>query len=382
MSDGITNINHPQMMKVLKKAYKTGIACFISGTTGIGKSMTVKEFAIETAREEEREYVEWNAISDKENIELLEKEDKRVSSFILADIRTALLDPSDLRGLPKLNGKDYVEWKPNMLFRVFATEGTKGILFFDELNLAPPSIMASAYQIILDNSIGEMSFNRGTCRIACGNRVEDFGNVYEMGIPLKARFTHYTLGVPSVDEWMKWALKNNVDDRIIAFLKFQEQHLMADLKKIKTSKSDAVACPRTWYFLSEMIKGEEDIKDIEMFSYGAVGQAIGMVFSAFVKLNMTIDVNDYLKYPKKAEGMSLEMTWALISAIAGKFRTNKQILDDIFGFDGHMEKDHFCSMLSMARSQISDKGFTRLAINSKNWNKISDKYQKYISRDE
>ena len=121
MSDGITNINHPQMMKVLKKAYKTGIACFISGTTGIGKSMTVKEFAIETAREEEREYVEWNAISDKENIELLEKEDKRVSSFILADIRTALLDPSDLRGLPKLNGKDYVEWKPNMLFRVFAT---------------------------------------------------------------------------------------------------------------------------------------------------------------------------------------------------------------------------------------------------------------------
>ena len=67
----------------------------------------------------------------------------------LYDLRAVLLDPVDLRGLPRISDEGITSWcVPEFLPHPQDTE--EGILFLDELNAAPPLVQAACYQLILD----------------------------------------------------------------------------------------------------------------------------------------------------------------------------------------------------------------------------------------
>jgi len=69
----------------------------------------------------------------------------------LVDIRAVLLDPVDLRGLPRISQDGLSHWcAPAFL----PTTGS-GVLFLDELNAAPPLVQAACYQLVLDRKLGE-----------------------------------------------------------------------------------------------------------------------------------------------------------------------------------------------------------------------------------
>ena len=62
----------------------------------------------------------------------------------LRDVRLNLLDPTDLRGLPTFDAaRKHVKWLPADFL---PTKG-KGLLFLDEMNSAPQSVQAAAYQL-------------------------------------------------------------------------------------------------------------------------------------------------------------------------------------------------------------------------------------------
>lgn len=73
-------------------------------------------------------------------------------------------------------------------------------MFFDELNLAAPSIQASAYQLILDGQLGEYELPRGWVVITAGNRLLDQAHTFEMPAPLRNRFTHVELEIPAIED--------------------------------------------------------------------------------------------------------------------------------------------------------------------------------------
>ena len=65
------------------------------------------------------------------------------------DLRLSQLAPTDLRGLPV--PKDGVShWFPPE----FLPANGKGILFLDEVNMAPPAMQGMAQQLILDRKVG------------------------------------------------------------------------------------------------------------------------------------------------------------------------------------------------------------------------------------
>ena len=69
----------------------------------------------------------------------------------LIDLRLSLLNPVDLRGLPMIDKeKGLAKWLPPE----FLPQDGVGILFLDEINKAPGSVMAAAYQLILDRKVG------------------------------------------------------------------------------------------------------------------------------------------------------------------------------------------------------------------------------------
>ncbi len=371
-------VNHKQLEKSISKSYSTGIPLFISGTTGIGKSVTVSKIGREIASREDREYVEWNRISSDKKAELESNADARKKVFILADLRVSQLDPSDLRGLPSMRDNAYVEWKPSLLFKVLSLEHTRGILFFDEINLAPPSVQASAYQIILDKCIGEISLNPDICIIGAGNRLEDKANVFDMAAPLKNRFASVGLNIPTKEEWVGWALNNSIDNRIVSYIEFRPSHLMADISKLNTHSDTAFASPRSWEFCSRLIEGEENIDDLERYASSAVGDGVAIEFKSFLKLRTKIDINKYFDKPEEVKGLGLDMKWCMLSLIADKYKSDKKSLDKALEFCKYFEPDFSVTLLRMLK-QSNVSHFFGNVDKCKNWDEIAKKFAKYLT---
>src|SRR5882672_6275659 len=72
-----------------------------------------------------------------------------VHQMEMIDLRLSQLAPTDLRGLPVAENGVSRWFPPEFLPR----EG-KGVLFLDELNLAPPAMQGMAQQLILDRKVG------------------------------------------------------------------------------------------------------------------------------------------------------------------------------------------------------------------------------------
>lgn len=73
------------------------------------------------------------------------------------DVRLSQLAPTDLRGLPVAeNGIS--RWYPPE----FLPRAGKGILFLDELNMAPPAMQGVAQQLILDRKVGSYCYDDQT----------------------------------------------------------------------------------------------------------------------------------------------------------------------------------------------------------------------------
>jgi len=372
----LLEVNHKDLREIIRKSYETQNSLYIWGTTGIGKSWSTEAEGRKIAENEGREFVSWNRVSKKEKHEI---EKNPENYFVFIDIRLSQMDPSDLKGLPALNGSDTVEWKIPYWLHICSLPGMKGFLFFDEINLAPPSIQASAYQLILDRALGEVTISDGIAVLAAGNRIEDRANVYDLPKPLQNRFCHITLKIPNYEEWTTWALENKIDDRIIAFLNAYPTKLMG---KINTKSNDmAFPTPRSWSKgCSNYIKGEKDLKIIERYASASVGMGTALEFASFLKFQKQIDWKAILKDPKKAgEIKELDMKYSLL-ALASEWygeHHKPEDLDKIFKIANSIQPE-FAILLMRFCINKHKVSFMKHAPTLKSWTEIWDKYGKYF----
>jgi hypothetical protein len=234
--------------KVVNKLIVKKLPVFIWGAPGIGKSSIVKAIAKEQALE-----------------------------FI--DLRLSLLDPTDLKGIPFFNAetKEGVWAKPSFLP---SKSDSKGILFLDEINTAPPAVQASAYQLILDRKVGEYELPEGWSIVAAGNRETDRGIVYKMPPPLANRFVHFEMEV-DFDDWKTWAYRQKIDASIIAYLSYDKSMLFTFDAK---SNEKSFATPRSWEYVDSIVKSGIG-SDLLLDSIsGAVGREAAVGYSSFKKV--------------------------------------------------------------------------------------------------
>jgi len=348
-------LNHNQLEEELKDAIKMSrVSFFVWGTTGIGKSQTVERVAKNTAKEKGKEYVAWNKLSRDEKHKVAENLNKY---YILFDIRLSQMDPSDVRGLPDLNGKDSVEWKVPFWLHVVSQKNAHCTLLFDEINLAPPSIQASAYQLICDRALGEVTLGDDVFIVSAGNRVEDRANVYDMAKPLQNRFVHCELKVPHIDDWCDWAMKKNIDSRIITFLKFKHSLLF---KFDPKSKEQSFPTPRSWgEYANRMINGlpdntQEQRNKIKRKVTMAVGAGAAVEFTSFIKLRKTINLKDILNHPEKASDITeMDMKYSLLSLIADWYDKHykKSDLETVLKVADNIQKEFAILMIRMVKAK-------------------------------
>ena len=194
------------------------------------------------------------------------------------DLRASLLDPTDLRGIPAIEGGRAVWCPPSFLPQA---DAKPGILFLDEINAAPPLVQASLYQLVLDRRVGEYELPAGWWIVAAGNRAQDRAVTFRMSSALANRFVHLELET-DVDDWREWALQRRLEPLVVSFIGVRPQLLWHE-----PGDSTAYPTPRSWEMASDVtttfgggVPGYRASADVLP---GIVGQAAAVEFSAFVK---------------------------------------------------------------------------------------------------
>ena len=194
------------------------------------------------------------------------------------DLRLSQLAPTDLRGLPVAENGRSRWFPPEFLPR----EGA-GVLFLDELNLAPPAMQGMAQQLILDRRVGSYVVPDGWFIWAAGNRKEDMAAVYDMPAPLANRFLHVEVE-PDFASFKQYAFDYGVHEQIIGFLAFRPGllHKFVPQQTIWPS-------PRSWEMASALHQVGMDVT-------AAVGTAAAAEFNAFITLyNSVPNLEDILQ---------------------------------------------------------------------------------------
>jgi len=231
------------------------------------------------------------------------------------DIRLSQIEPSDLRGIP-FRSEDKVIWAvPDMLPNK-KSHGEKGILFLDEINTAPPSVSAAAYQLILDRKLGNYELPDHWAIFAAGNRQGDRGVTYTMPAPLANRFSHFEIDT-HLDDWVAWAYQQNIDERIIAFLRFRPELLFDFDASINPV---AFPTPRSWEYAHRALKKFESKPRLLLGSLQAcVGEVAGVEVQAFIEHYENLpDIDAIIRGESVEVPKKIDLQYAVASALVGR----------------------------------------------------------------
>jgi hypothetical protein len=231
------------------------------------------------------------------------------------DIRLSQMEPSDLRGIP-FKQNDRVEWAVPSILPDADAHGTSGILFLDEINSAAPSVSAAAYQLILDRRLGNYQVPDGWAIFAAGNRQGDRGVTYAMPAPLANRFSHYEIDL-NLDDWVAWAFRAGMDERIIGFLRFRPE-LLFDFDPAHNPA--AFPSPRSWEYAHRALQKFMEFPDLLLGSLQAcVGQAAGIECHAFMQsLDQMPDLDRIINGEDTKAPEEIDLQYAVASALVGR----------------------------------------------------------------
>lgn len=252
-----------RIIETLKTLIEIRQPVFVWGAPGVGKSQVVAQVA-------------------------------RQQGLDLVDVRAVLLDPVDLRGLPRIDDNNRACWCPPE----FLPTGGKGLLFLDELNAAPPLVQAACYQLVLDRQLGEYRLPDGWSIVAAGNRETDRAVTHRMPSALANRFVHLNFEVDDA-EWLVWAQDAGIASEVSAFILFRPNLLHA----FDPQKDDkAFPTPRSWEFVSRIMnRRTKVIPDLELIA-GVVGEGAAAEFCGFLRIYHNLpDPQALIANPETAE---------------------------------------------------------------------------------
>lgn len=382
-ADTIDRISPLMIRTLVKRHYKVSEPCNFTAAPSTVKSVGTYEASVELAEEEGREFLDWNKSSISQKQDALENPNKY---FVFADIRASETDIGELRLQDLQNGKDYISFKYNILFKAMSQPQSKGILFFDEMNLAPNMIKAQFYKIINDKAVGDIPISEGVLCVSAGNEAEHARGVTEDPVPLVLRRANYFVRPLKPEEYLDFATKKGYNKHIVGYLAFQPQ----DVHNIQYDLAEGVGqpCPRTWTKLNSIQDAEleKDIDLLQTIATGFVGQGVARKYVAYVKSAKNIDLNSVIKNPSKInelEDNDLSLVYAVITGLVEKYRDNKKdMLKPILEIANAMKRTELGTFLVRSVKNVDSKAFMKFGLTNVDASVLdafADRYQKYVS---
>lgn len=348
-------VNSEQASRAIKHAVKKKRPVFLWGPPGIGKSQLISQIAAEL-------------------------------NGVTVDLRLSQMEPTDLRGIPFYNkdtGK--MDWAPpiDLPDAEFASAYDTVILFLDECNSGAPSVMAAAYQLVLDRKVGNYHLPDNVVVVAAGNRESDKGVTYRMPTPLSNRFVHFEMKA-EFDSWLPWAVTNNIHQDVVGFLSFSKESLYDFNAK---SSSRSFATPRSWEFVSDLIDDEMDHDTMTNLVAGTVGEGLGLKFMAHRKVAGKMPKPEDI-LSGKVKDLDTKEVSAMYSLVTSMCYELKEAVDKVSenefhkmadNFFGYMMKNFEVELVVMgAKVALTTYELPFKPTKLENFDKFHEEYGKYI----
>ncbi len=233
------------------------------------------------------------------------------------------LDPTDLRGLPRVEvmaGVPRTLWSVPDFLPLHEPRGGVGVICYDDFTTAPPAVQAPFYQLWLEGELGGYKLPRGWVQFATGNYDTDRAGTHRSLTPMRSRWI--TLHLASDPEtflrgamggWMHDGVQalaqlppkpegaaRPIRPEIGAFLRFKPDCLDA-------FNPDAFSypCPRSWEIASDVLYATEtagvDAYVEHALLAGTVGVGTAAEVLGFLKHYRSLpDIDSILAKPLKA----------------------------------------------------------------------------------
>lgn len=274
----ILEVGPKQLVSALKRALPTGVVPYLSGSPGTGKSDIIKNLA--------KEY----------NLKLI-------------DVRASQLTPSDLLGLPMREGNKAI-FAPYTSFPIEGDEIPEGyngwLLFFDELSSAAKMVQAAIYRVLLDREVGSHKLHSACAVVGAGNLASDKAVVVQMSTALQSRMVHYEIKVNTKD-WIDWGYRNGIDSRILGYIQYKPSALH-DFRPDHQDKT--FACPRTWSFVSRLIKESKSLDDVDLINIaGAITEGAAVEFKTFCDIESQVPSIEKILSDPEGTDVPVQSSW-------------------------------------------------------------------------
>lgn len=236
----------------------------------------------------------------------------------LFELRANLFDPVDVRGgLKVVEQADGTYRTKYGVPEDYPDANYTGpvVLFIDELPNAPKATQNALLQLILDKKLGTYFLPPQTVIVAAGNRATDRASVSEMPTPVKNRFAHYEI-TANIDDWVQWALQNNVNPTLIGYLRYRPQYLHE-----MDTKENAFPTPRSWDMLNRKLSTMSPDKESQVVGAAAViGDAHAADFIAYRDVESQMpDIDQIIAHPGTAAvPTDTSVIWAVCGALASR----------------------------------------------------------------
>lgn len=326
------------MADAVFRVLSAGLVPFIHGSPGIGKSDIVKKIAKD------------------HNLKLI-------------DLRMSQILPEDLNGFPMRNG-DTASYVPFDFFPLEDTpipDGYSGwLIFLDEMNSATKVVQAASYKLILDRLVGNRKLHPQALIAAAGNKATDKAIVNQMGTATQSRLIHLELSV-NVQDWLGWAMKEGIDFRITSFIEQFGRHLH-DFNP--NHQKYTFPCPRTWYFLSNIIKGIENLDDYPEFNAiaaGTVSESASVEFMTYCKIMDKLPrINTILSDPESVDVPTRsDIRYAVMYYVAEHTEPNNfdTLVKYIKKFPAEFQTVYLKSIVRKTSAYLTNPVYTEMALN-------------------
>ena len=228
------------------------------------------------------------------------------------EFTASLRDPVDVLGVPNTHG-EFTRWVPPQEFYTLRKGVGPAALILEELSDAPVPMQNALCGVIYDRRAGQLELSDQLFIIATGNRTEDKSGANRITSKLANRTRRFEFN-ENLDDWVEWALENDIDPVLIQFLRFRPG-LLSDF----SADRFANPTPRAW----ERVNLIPDSLDESLFFdnvAGEVGEGAAAEFTGFRRIYKGLpDVDSVLLDPKGAQVPDDPATlYALTGAVARK----------------------------------------------------------------
>jgi hypothetical protein len=159
-----------------------------------------------------------------------------------------------------------------------------------------------------------------------------------MSSALANRFIHVLNFDVDVDDWNKWAIDNDIDVRVRTFVQWQRKLLFAFDPR---SNDKAFPTPRSWEFVSDILKTDPDKEVEHELICGCVGEGAAAEFVGFLRIHRDlVSPKAILMAPEKADVPPADrpdVMYALCGSLA--MQANAKNMDAIVTYGKRLPKE-------------------------------------------